>query len=174
MNISDYKKQENIDILDELPSEASFILPSEILKAKLPYASAAGPYGVSVAVLNKIALMFSVKNLHLRLLLGWMPSFILNSRTSFLPKKELSSFSSELRPISISRFLSQYLTPPSLPFNLFPVVLWTMRRHSTVFVMGQFLMLSRSGAPLPLFSTTLSLFFNNFISQLVAPTRGMW
>lgn len=105
MNTSNYQKDDNIDILKELPCEASFVTPSEIKLAKLPYASAAGRDGVTVAGMNKIPLRIRCKLYTLWLHLGWMPSFILDSRTSFLPKKELSSSPSDLRPIGISSVL---------------------------------------------------------------------
>lgn len=50
-----YKMDDNFD-LNVLPHEASLVTPEEVKLAKLPYASAAGPDGVSVAGMNKIPL----------------------------------------------------------------------------------------------------------------------
>lgn len=58
-----------------------------------------------IANLNKIPIRVRCKFYTLWLFLGWMPTFILDSRTSVLPKKEFSSVPSELSPISISSVL---------------------------------------------------------------------
>lgn len=95
-----------IDI-NELPSEISFVTPEKVRSAKLPYNSAYGPDGVIVSDLNKISIRARCKLFSTLLLLRWIPSYVLDSRTMFLPKKQVSTSPADLRPISISSVLSR-------------------------------------------------------------------
>lgn len=95
-------------LLDTLPEDAQFVLPDEVLKAKLLFLSAADPDIITVSALFKIPVRIFCKLYCLRLHLGWMPSFLLDSRTSFLPKKSLSSSPAELWPISIPSVLCRH------------------------------------------------------------------
>ncbi|GBL74729.1 Retrovirus-related Pol polyprotein from type-2 retrotransposable element R2DM [Araneus ventricosus] len=83
-------------------TEDLFITPQEIYNAKLPLKSSSGPDGASVKTLNKIPIRCRCKIYTAFLLLRWVPNFLLDSRTVFLPKKENTSKPSMLRPLSIS------------------------------------------------------------------------
>ncbi|KAF8789432.1 Retrovirus-related Pol polyprotein type-2 like protein [Argiope bruennichi] len=78
------------------------IYPAEVLAARLPLKSSSGPDGVSVRTLNRIPIRVLCKVYSAFLLLRWVPGFLLDSRTIFIPKKHDSAAPSHLRPLSIA------------------------------------------------------------------------
>lgn len=88
-----------------LPSEVCFVSPAEVIKNKLPFSTTEGPDGVSIRNLNEIPIRALCKLYTCWIILKWTPSFILDSRTIFLPKKPNSNIPAELRPISIASVL---------------------------------------------------------------------
>ncbi|KAF8789400.1 Retrovirus-related Pol polyprotein type-2 like protein [Argiope bruennichi] len=78
------------------------IYPAEVLSARLPLKPSSGPDGVSVRTLNRIPNRVLYKVYSAFLLLRWVPGFLLDSRTIFIPKKHDSAAPSHLRPLSIA------------------------------------------------------------------------
>ncbi|KAF8784079.1 Retrovirus-related Pol polyprotein type-2 like protein, partial [Argiope bruennichi] len=79
-----------------------FVYPAEVLAARLPLKSSSGPDGVSVRTLSRIPVRVLCKIYSAFLLLRWVPGFLLDSRTIFIPKKNDSAAPSQLRPLSIA------------------------------------------------------------------------
>lgn len=73
--------------INDLPSEIGLMTPDEVRSSKLPHNSAYGPDGVTVNDLNKISIHSRCQLYSTWLLLRWVPSYVLDSRTIFLPKK---------------------------------------------------------------------------------------
>jgi hypothetical protein len=82
-----------------------FITPEEVISHRLKYSTAAGPDGVSPALLNRIPVRVRAKLFTAWLILGWAPSFAIDSRTIFIPKRTNVNDPVSLRPISISSVL---------------------------------------------------------------------
>ncbi|KAF8794330.1 Retrovirus-related Pol polyprotein type-2 like protein [Argiope bruennichi] len=78
------------------------VYPAEVLAARLPLKSSSGPDGVSVRTLSRIPVGVLCKVYSAFLLLRWVPGFLLDSRTIFIPKKHDSAAPSQLRPLSIA------------------------------------------------------------------------
>ncbi|GBN88201.1 Retrovirus-related Pol polyprotein from type-1 retrotransposable element R2, partial [Araneus ventricosus] len=97
-----FKNDSPFILSDKDITEDLFVTPQEIYSARLPFSSSSGPDGASVKTLNKIPIRCRCKIYTAFLLLRWVPSFLLDSRTVFLPKKENTSKPSMLRPLSIS------------------------------------------------------------------------
>lgn len=87
------------------PEFQAFITPEEVDDSPLHRTTAEGPDGVSVSTMMKIPIRARAKLFTCWLLLGWAPSFLTDSRTIFLPKKDGASAPSDLRPISIPSVL---------------------------------------------------------------------
>lgn len=64
------------------------VMPSEILKCKMPASSASGPDDLSAGRLNRLPVRVRCKLFTLWLLLGWVPQSIMNSSTIFILRRK--------------------------------------------------------------------------------------
>ncbi|CAL7932882.1 unnamed protein product [Xylocopa violacea] len=83
------------------------ITPEEIERAYLRSGAAAGPDGVSPRLLRSVPKIVLLKILNLFLLVGKVPSFLLESRTSFIAKKANASEPGDFRPIAVSSVITR-------------------------------------------------------------------
>ncbi|CAL7932908.1 unnamed protein product [Xylocopa violacea] len=83
------------------------ITSEEIERAYLRSGAAAGPDGVSPRLLRSVPKIVLLKILNLFLLVGKVPSFLLESRTSFIAKKANASEPGDFRPIAVSSVITR-------------------------------------------------------------------
>ncbi|CAL7932971.1 unnamed protein product, partial [Xylocopa violacea] len=83
------------------------ISADEIEHAYLRNGAAAGPDGISPRLLRSIPKVVLVKIFNLFLLTAKIPSFLLESRTTFIPKKPGAAEPGDFRPIAVSSVISR-------------------------------------------------------------------
>lgn len=100
------KDQSNLDALGKL---TEFVSVSEVKAAVLAWKTALGLDGLTVREVRKrIPLRALAKLFTLWSRMRWVPQYFLDSRTCFIPKRQNTCFSAELRPISIASVLLRH------------------------------------------------------------------
>lgn len=82
--------------------DVEFASPEEVAQQKTRFNTSASPDGVTPAMLEKLATRVRAKIYTCWQLMQWAPSFVIDSRTIFIPKKEEADQPAKLRPLSIS------------------------------------------------------------------------
>lgn len=82
--------------------EDTFVSPEEVSAHRMPAKTSPGPDGVRAWTLEALPLRLRAKIYSCFLILAWAPSYLIDCRTIFLPKKKEAADPAAFRPISIS------------------------------------------------------------------------